>query len=190
MGICFVIQPFDGGAFDKRYEDVFVPAIEAAGMEPYRVDRDPTVDIPIEKIEEGIRQSDACLADISSKNPNVWFELGYALAARKDVVLVCGYDPNQKFPFDVQHRNIIIYKTESLRDFEDIKGKITARLAAIQSKEVKLENVSEMASIADIEGLSPYEIATLVTIGANVDDPNDSVVTHIIRTDHGCPVVI
>ncbi|MBU0719064.1 MAG: hypothetical protein KJ749_12505 [Planctomycetes bacterium] len=44
MGRCFVIQPFDdGGEFDKRYEDVFLPAIRDAGLEPYRVDRDPSV---------------------------------------------------------------------------------------------------------------------------------------------------
>lgn len=37
---CFMIQPFDGGKFDKRYEDVFKPAIEAAGLIAYRVDND------------------------------------------------------------------------------------------------------------------------------------------------------
>lgn len=41
MSTCFVIQPFDGGPFDKRYDDVIAPAIVAAGLEPYRVDRDP-----------------------------------------------------------------------------------------------------------------------------------------------------
>ena len=52
MGRCFVIQPFDnGGPFDKRYEDVIVPAITEAGLEPYRVDRDPSVNIPIDEIE-------------------------------------------------------------------------------------------------------------------------------------------
>ena len=39
MGRCFVIQPFDQGPFDKRYDDVFAPAICDAGLEPYRVDR-------------------------------------------------------------------------------------------------------------------------------------------------------
>ncbi len=51
MSICFVIQPFDEGRFDKRYEDVYVPAIEAASLEAYRVDRDPSATIPIEQIE-------------------------------------------------------------------------------------------------------------------------------------------
>jgi hypothetical protein len=57
MAFCFVIQPFDGGKFDKRFDDVFKPAIEAAGLSAYRVDRDPTVEVPIEAIEDGIREA-------------------------------------------------------------------------------------------------------------------------------------
>ena len=51
MDTCFVIQPFDNGRFDKRYIDTFNPAIEAAGLEAYRVDYDPSVLVPIESIE-------------------------------------------------------------------------------------------------------------------------------------------
>jgi hypothetical protein len=56
MVTCFVIQPFDAGKFDGRYKDTFKPAIEAAGFEAYRVDKDPSVSIPIEQIEKGIRK--------------------------------------------------------------------------------------------------------------------------------------
>jgi len=52
---CFVAQPFDGSAFDNRYEDSLVPAIEAAGLTPYRVDRDSSVVIPILEIEAAIK---------------------------------------------------------------------------------------------------------------------------------------
>ena len=57
MQTCFIIQPFDKGKFDKRFEDTFRPAIEEAGLEAYRVDQDPNVEIPIEAIEEGIRDA-------------------------------------------------------------------------------------------------------------------------------------
>ena len=40
MGTCFVMQPFDRGVFDKRYEDIFAPAIIQAGLEPYRVNQE------------------------------------------------------------------------------------------------------------------------------------------------------
>src|SRR5947208_2069199 len=68
MPNCFVIQPFDGGPFDKRYEDVLEPAIGDAHLEAYRVDRDPNASIPIEQIESGIRNAQVCLADITTDN--------------------------------------------------------------------------------------------------------------------------
>lgn len=71
MATCFIIQPFDDGPFDKRYEDILAPAVSAAGLEPYRVDRDPRVSIPIDEIEAGIRSSDICLAEITTDNPNL-----------------------------------------------------------------------------------------------------------------------
>lgn len=83
MKTCFVIQPFDKGAFDKRFDEILTPAIKASGLDPYRVDRDPSASIPIESIEEGIKDATLCLADVSTDNPNVWFELGYAIAREK-----------------------------------------------------------------------------------------------------------
>jgi hypothetical protein len=98
---CFVIQPFDdGGPFDKRYDDVLVPAIRAAELEEYRVDRDPNVAIPIDQIETAIPTSVICLADITLDNPNVWFELGYAIALAKQVVLIC--NKNRATPFSIR----------------------------------------------------------------------------------------
>jgi nucleoside 2-deoxyribosyltransferase len=90
LGRCCVFQPFDhGGPFDKRYDDGFDPAIKAADLDPYRVDRDHKAEIPMDSLHDEIRESVACLADISTDNPNVWYELGYALASGKPVVMVC-----------------------------------------------------------------------------------------------------
>jgi hypothetical protein len=74
MPRCFVMQPFDRGEFDRRFDEIYKPAIEEAGFDPYRVDRDPTASIPIESIEAGIVGSVACFADVTIDNPNVWFE--------------------------------------------------------------------------------------------------------------------
>ena len=40
MPTCFVIQPFST-KFDKRFRDVYKPALEKAGLNPYRVDQAP-----------------------------------------------------------------------------------------------------------------------------------------------------
>ena len=102
---CFVIQPISDTKFTKRYDDIYKPAIEATCLNAYRVDLDPTVKIPIEEIESRIKNSVICFADISTDNPNVWYELGYAFASGKDVVMVCDESRND-FPFDIRHKNI------------------------------------------------------------------------------------
>lgn len=165
---CFVIQPFDNGPYDRRFEETYKPAIVAAGFEPYRVDQDPSASIPIEQIEKGIREAVFCFAEISEDNPNVWFELGLAIAYGKDVCLVCN-EKRTKFPFDVQHRHIISYSTNAPSDFEVLRTKITERLFAISKKQAALSTLprSIVAEPASPEGLSGFEIACLGVIASN-----------------------
>ena len=59
---CFVIQPFDN---DRRFTETLEPAIEAADLRPYRVDKDPAVNL-VEAIKDGIERSVAVLADLST----------------------------------------------------------------------------------------------------------------------------
>lgn len=183
MATCFVIQPFDGGRFDKRYEDILEPAIKGANLEPYRVDRDPGASVLIEEIEGGIRSAQVCLADISTDNPNVWFELGFAIASQKDVVLICSEERKTRFPFDVQHRSITKYSTDSSRDFDVLREAITIRLKAILKKELELGRALRSTPIADIEGLSQHETVGLVAIAENINSPDDVVSTHIVRQE-------
>ena len=104
MPTCFVIQPFNS-KFDKRYRDVYKPALEQAGLDPYRVDQDPSTEGVMDSIEQQIRDATICLADITTDNPNVWYELGYAFAAGRSVVMVCSGEREAKLPFDIQHQN-------------------------------------------------------------------------------------
>jgi hypothetical protein len=171
MPTCFVIQPFDGGPFDKRYADVFAPALHEAGLAPYRVDEDPAVSVPIDAIEQGIRNATVCLADITTDNPNVWFELGFALACGKEVVLVCAKKERAtKFPFDVQHRNIISYATEAPSDFQKLRENITKRVRATLKKGRDLEKLAA-SPLRAAEGLLAHEIFCLAVVAENTLTP-------------------
>jgi hypothetical protein len=181
MSRCFVIQPFDKGPFDRRYEDVLAPAIKNADLEPYRVDLDPAVSIPIESIEDGIQNSLVCLADISLDNPNVWFEIGYAIAAGKEVVFICSEDRKTPFPFDVQHRTINKYATSSPRDFKQLGQKITQRLKAVQKSSQELGRVSELSPTQQTEGLAPHEVAALVILTEECLGPDSNISPHQLK---------
>lgn len=181
MSTCFVIQPFDRARFDKLYEDSFRPAIEAAGLEPYRVDQDPGAAIPIEEIESGIRRSAVCFAEISTDNPNIWYELGFAIASQKPIVMVCA-ETRERFPFDVQHRTIIRYKSESPRDFEQLRTEITRRLQATIETQARVGSVEEMSLASPTSGLTDHELAAMIAITAN-EIHGDPVSAHTIKTE-------
>ncbi|MFO0580302.1 MAG: hypothetical protein U1A78_40535 [Polyangia bacterium] len=183
MPKCFVIQPFDRGKFDKRYDDVFGPAIKDAGLEPYRVDRDPSVTIPIEDIEKNIRDSDICLADISLNNPNVWYEVGYALASRKEVILTCCKTDRteERFPFDIQHRRIITYVSESPSDFKRLQQQISEQLKTRLEKNQEIQALVSMGNSPAAAGLLPHEVAVLVAISAETVSNLEDVAVNLIR---------
>ncbi len=139
MESCFVIQPFDKDKFDQRYTDIFEPAIREAGIEPCRVDRDPSVRIPIEQIEEGIKSAKICFAEITLDNPNILYELGFAFASGKDVVMVT--EERQKFPINSQHRQVINYKTTSKSDYEKLEINIKNKLVVLLGRQKSVKQI-------------------------------------------------
>jgi hypothetical protein len=175
MATCFVIQPFDSGKFDKRFQDIYKPAIEAAGLEAYRVDQDPGVSVPIESIEKGIRAAAVCLADITADNPNVWYELGYAFAGERPVVMVCSEErTGKKYPFDIQHRSIIPYSADAPSDFDKLRDNLTARISAIVKQDAVLDKIAEANPVTPIHGLSQTEVLVLAVIAGDAYLPDQA----------------
>jgi len=107
LDTCFVMMPF-GEWFDRYYQDVYVPAIKEAGFEPVRADELFTTGSVVEQIWEQIEKSKLLLADLSGKNPNVFYELGLAHAAKKPVVFTASQV--EDVPFDLRHLRVIIYE--------------------------------------------------------------------------------
>lgn len=182
-GRCCVFQPFDnGGDFDKRFDDVLAPAIEATDMEPYRVDRDLGAIIPVDTLHKEIKSATVCVADITTRNPNVMYELGYALAAGKDLVIISG--PNsEKFPFDIQHRGILSYSVGSISDFQELGKKLTAKLNAILELHEQTTIITDASPIKESAGLQPHELTALALVFANSDATNDTVAANWVKQE-------
>ncbi|MCB9234838.1 MAG: hypothetical protein H6581_24505 [Bacteroidia bacterium] len=179
---CFVIQPFDKAKFDKRFGDIFEPAIKNAGIFPYRVDRDPSVRIPIEEIESKIKDSRLCFAEITTNNPNVWYELGFAFACGKDVIMVCSDEREGGFPFDIQHKRIISYQTSSISDFESLGSSITERISSFLKVNKRVEKLND-TPVVPIEGLKSHEIALLLLVMENSLSNEDTVSLYRIKDE-------
>ena len=149
-------------------------------MNPYRIDRDLSVRVPIDEIEKGIYESTICFAEISTDNPNVWYELGYAFACDKDVVMVSSDERQGKFPFDIQHRHIITYKTSSTSDFNALSDTITRKINALQQKSKTVKSLNT-TPVVETEGLKSHEIALLILTMENSISKEDEVSVYSLK---------
>jgi hypothetical protein len=108
---CFVVMgfgkktdPISGKVFDldMTYQWLIKPAVEAAGATCVRADEivhAKVIDIPM---YEQLLKADLVIADLSTLNPNAFFELGvrYALRPRATIVIA---ERDWKNPFDTNH---------------------------------------------------------------------------------------
>ncbi len=180
---CFIIQPFDDGEYDKRCSDIYEPALERAGFEAYRVDQDPSVSVLIDAIEEGISKATICLADISADNPNVWYELGFAVAAAKPIILICSDKRNRRFPFDIQHRSIITYRSDSISDFEKLKQQISEKAEAFLSPSLLLAQAEMASEVLPATGLSHQELIVIGLLAGETAILESTVSFHSLKHD-------
>jgi hypothetical protein len=104
---CFVVMPFALPLGD-HYRLIYEPAITKAGLKAVRADDDifATGKI-IDQVWSGISAAKVLVAELTSRNPNVFYELGLAHALQKPVVLVSANELD--VPFDVRHIRVIYY---------------------------------------------------------------------------------
>jgi hypothetical protein len=124
---CFVVMPF-GGLFDRYYLNIFVPAIEAAGLRARRADSIFSSTSIMSDIWRGMRKAAVILADVTGKNSNVFYELGLAHASRKPVVIITGNLDD--VPFDLKGLRVIEYNKDDENWGSVLKDRITSSLRA------------------------------------------------------------
>jgi hypothetical protein len=109
-----------------------VPAIKEAGFEPLRADSLFNSGSVIEQIWQQIRKAKVLLADLTGKNPNVFYELGLAHAARKPVVFVAGNI--EDVPFDVRHLRVVTFDIREPGWSDRLRRDITAYLKSARAE--------------------------------------------------------
>jgi len=129
----FVLMPFgdvrsDGQReemvnFNKLYDFVIKPAVEAEGITCWRGDEISTRPFVLDDVIEHIRTAQFIIADISGGNPNVFLELGMCLELKKEIILI-SRDSDNKVPFNARNLRRIPYEDNSKgwkKLFQDIR---------------------------------------------------------------------
>ncbi|MEN8913314.1 MAG: hypothetical protein ABF257_05630 [Polaribacter sp.] len=126
--ICFTIMPF-GGWFDKYYEEIYSPAITNAGLLPKRADDLYRPSNIVNDIWDYTKNAKIILADLTNKNPNVFYELGLAHAITKPAILIT--QSMEDIPFDLRSLRIIQYDKNSPNWGEILQTKIEKAIEEI-----------------------------------------------------------
>lgn len=104
----FVLMPFD-----KGFDDVYKLGIKAAaielGIQAQRVDEQTYSETILERIYGQIVQADFIVADMTGRNANVFYEVGYAHAKNKLTTLITSRVDD--IPFDLKHHRHLVYET-------------------------------------------------------------------------------
>jgi|SRR6478609_2331873 len=143
--LCFVLMPFGtkkdptGGPdinFDSVYEQAIRPAIEAAGMDAIRADEELTGGIIQKPMFERLLLCDFALADLTTANPNVFYELGVRHAVRPATTLAI-FARHQSLPFDIAYLRSLSYELGEGNRFTTseasaLRGALTRRLTELR----------------------------------------------------------
>lgn len=134
--VCFVIMPFteredrhSPGFFEEAFENLFTPAITAAGFAVRTAKRQGS-DVIQSTIVNELLEADLVVADLTEHNPNVLFELGLRMAENKPVALVRAKGTGPIFDVDnmirVEDYDPNLWKSSLERDLPKIRDHVQA----------------------------------------------------------------
>ena len=118
---CFVLMPFESD-FDDIYQLGIKQSCIDAGAYCERVDEQIFHESILERIYNQISKADIIIADMTNKNPNVFYEVGYAHALGKTTILLT--KKAEDIPFDLKQYPHIIYNSS----ISKLKEELTTRV--------------------------------------------------------------
>lgn len=151
----FVLIPFEE-KFDLIYKYLIIPSLESAGYKVKRADSLLDQQNIMKDIIVNIDSASLIVAEITSLNPNVMYELGIAHALLKPTILLT--QSIKDVPFDLRSYRIINYTT-SLDEDEKLKKNLMA--IALKLKEGALSFGNPVSDFAPSKRSAPREMISI-----------------------------
>lgn len=106
--LCFIVMPFGPEELTDVYEYFVKPSIETnCGLKCERGDDVFGSNVIMDDIRRSIERSRLVVADLTGRNPNVFYEVGIAHTLNKEVLLIS--QSMSDVPFDLRHRRVLVY---------------------------------------------------------------------------------
>jgi hypothetical protein len=144
--LCFVLMPFGqkpGPAgrlidFDAVYQELVILAIEAAGLAPLRADEEMSGGVIHKPMFERLILCEYAVADLTTANANVFYELGLRHAVRPASTVLLFAEGGGQLPFDVAPLRALPYGLEA----DGTPSDSAAAQAALQARLIEARHAA------------------------------------------------
>jgi hypothetical protein len=140
--ICFVIAPIGEPESDIRkrsdqiLKHIITPAAETCGYKALRADQISEPGIITSQVIQHIVDDPLVIADLTGRNPNVFYELAIRHAIKKPLVQII--KKGEAIPFDVAGTRTVHVDHHDLDSVEEAKGEIIKQIKSV------IKNASEV----------------------------------------------
>lgn len=147
---CFILMPYGKSDEDrKKFNDVFTKGIQVTAKRVlncdvlfFRADMTLKAFELAKNVHSHIEEADFCIADITDSNPNVLYELGYAKAKGKELIIITQDDG--PYPIDISNMIISKYSTDDDDAFEILSQNLASSIErAIESTQNKVYSIKD-----------------------------------------------
>lgn len=185
------VDGYPKGHFDRVYKHIIEPACRQVGYEPIRADETSKTNVIIVDILKNILACDMAICDLSARNPNVFYELGFRQAFNKKTVLMKDEKTNR--PFDISAIRSFEYQS-SLRI--DLVNEAIEKLAKalIETEAMTKEETNSLLKLLAID--SPAKLPQSLKLSDDsslilqaICDLSDDVQRILRKNRHQSPMV-
>jgi hypothetical protein len=142
---------------DEIYNYIIVPAVQDAGLKPYRADLDLTPGAITPKMLTTLLTARLVIADLTGRNPNVFYELGITHSFARPLISIA--DSSKSLPFDAKDERVI-----ELGEYS-----ANGRLEFVQGQNAK-DSLRESLSIVLADNYEPPSPLRDVATNRSIDE--------------------
>lgn len=152
MKKCFLIAPIgELGSTTRRRSDmvlkyVLYPPLHECGYEIIRTDEISNPGVITTQVLNHLAEDELVIADLTSHNPNVFYEVGIRHATGKPIIHII--EAGEQIPFDVAAFRTIVLDHRDLESVEEAKRTITRAIQAVERAPSSFQGLVQFAEQA------------------------------------------
>ena len=187
---CFVIAPIGEPESDTRkrsdqvLKHIIRPAVESCGYEAVRADEIDRPGIITSQVIQRVVSDPLVIADLTERNPNVFYELAVRHALRKPLIQMI--QKGERIPFDVAGTRTVQFDHHDLDSVETARKEIVEQIKSLEQDTTDIETpISVSLDLQILRQSDKPEERSLADLLSAISDLRDGLARLDMRAARG-----